>query len=93
MVGVNAAMMSATTVPNSTNSSTALFDTCTIKIKYVCTISMYVLTYFAFYCIDAIDKSAQSITGHVSCGTQYHFHMETQVRMHVCRYLNIRMHR
>ncbi|XP_065894835.1 uncharacterized protein [Dysidea avara] len=27
---------------------------------------------------DAIQKSAHSITGNVSCGTQYHFHMETQ---------------
>ena len=27
----------------------------------------------------AISSSAHSITGEVSCGTQYHFHMETQV--------------
>ena len=34
--------------------------------------------------VDAIQKSAHSITGNVSCGTQYHFHMETQV----CNYVH-----
>jgi len=28
---------------------------------------------------DAIEKSAHTINGQVSCGTQYHFHIETQV--------------
>ena len=29
--------------------------------------------------IDAISKSDHQVSGEVSCGTQYHFHMETQV--------------
>ena len=33
--------------------------------------------------IDAISKSDHKITGEISCGTQYHFHMETHVRFNI----------
>ena len=31
--------------------------------------------------LDAISKAEHKISGEISCGTQYHFHMETQVKV------------
>eukprot|EP00118_Oscarella_pearsei_P023628 m.285036 g.285036 ORF g.285036 m.285036 type:complete len:59 (+) comp40681_c0_seq37:2231-2407(+) len=34
--------------------------------------------------LDALKQSKHQISGEISCGNQYHFYMETQVRLLVC---------
>ena len=38
--------------------------------------------------IDAISKSDHKLDGEISCGTQYHFHMETHVNYNNYRLIN-----
>ena len=46
---------------------------------------VYVLcpTWFILYLSDAIAKSAHQVKGTISCDSQYHFHMETQVQFNL----------
>ena len=41
--------------------------------------SVATLVHGYYLYVAAISNSAHSISGDISCGTQYHFHMETQV--------------
>ena len=41
------------------------------------------------FCVDAISKSKHQIEGTISLGSQYHFHMETQVCTCIHMYIYI----
>ena len=45
-----------------------------------CACKVCILSVLPSSSVEAIAASAHVITGSISCGAQYHFHMETQVR-------------
>ena len=58
---------------------------CNVRM-YACNVYMHIqyVWFILFMTTGAIARATHKITGEISCGTQYHFTMETQVCVCVC---------